>query len=128
MRLFKDLIDKKIEQYQEFQNIRHYLISAWNLHIAYLVCLNFSEFRDSHLKEKNELFYKIFTKIANSEYKEVETILHRINNFADEELKIINDALSKMQLKTELLNELGDINPERYRNHGFIAVSSFDAP
>lgn len=127
MKLIKELINKEIQQYQEFQNIRHYLISAWNLHMAYLICINFIDYKvDS--KEKNYMFSRMFLKIYNKEYEEAEKILYKINEFAQDEIKVINDALSKLNLQIELLKELGDINPERYKNYGFVAVLSSDAP
>lgn len=128
MKLIKELINKKIELYSDFQNRRHYLISAWNLHIAYLICLNLTGYKDLKIKKKNKMFSKLFNKINLGDYESAEKLLNKINYFVKDELKIINQALYSMETNKDLINELGDINPERYRNYGFVAVSVFDSP
>ena len=127
-KLVRELINKKLELYQNFQNRRHYLISAWNLHIAYLICLNLTGYKDLKIKKKNKMFSKLFNKISLSDYKSIERLINKINDFVKDELKIINQALYSMETNKDLINELGDINPERYRNCGFVAVSVFDSP
>ena|GEM_PF-5191564 len=117
-----------MELYQDFQNRRHYLISAWNLHIAYLICLNLIGHKDIKIKSKNKMFSKLFSKIYNKDYEGAEKLLNKINDFVKDELKVINTALFQMETNKDLINELGDINPEKYRNYGFVAVSVFDAP
>ena len=126
--LVRECLNKKIELFQDFQNRRHYLISAWNLHIAYLICLNLTGHKDLKIKKKNKMFSKLFSKIYNKDYEGAEKLLHKINDFVKDELKIINQALYSMETNKDLINELGDINPERYRNYGFVAVSVFDSP
>lgn len=128
MKLIKDLINKKLDFHQEFQNRRHYLISAWNLHIAYLICLNLTGFKDKKIKSKNKMFSKLFSKIHSKEYDLVNKLLHKIMDFVKDELKVINDALTGMNLNAELINELGDVNQDKYKNYAFVGVSVFDSP
>ncbi len=127
MTLFNELINKKLEFYMELQNTKHYLISVWNLHIIYLICCNLSGYIDSKINYKNKLFSMMFSKIYKGEYSDAEKIINELNNLSHEEIKVINDAINKLEAKKELLNELGDINPERYKNYGFVAVSTWDS-
>lgn len=127
MILFKELISKKLEFYMELQNSQHYSIANWNLFITYLVCCNLIGHIDKEHNKKIELFSKMFSKISKGEYDNAEKVINELNNLAHEELNIINETLTKLEERTELLNELGDINPERYLEEGFVMVSVWDS-
>lgn len=120
--LIKEVINKKLGWYADLQNSRNYLIASWNLHIIYLICASLT---NQKINDKNKLFSRFFSKIYNNENIEAENILNKINNLAHEEINVINLALEQIQLKNDMTQELGDINPEKYRNYGFIAVSSW---
>ncbi len=121
--LIKEIINKKLGWYADLQNSRNYLIAAWNLHIVYLICASLT---NQKINDKNKLFSRFFSKINNNEFNDAQNILNKINNLAHEEINVINLALEEIELKNDLAQELGDINPEKYRNYGFVAVSSWN--
>jgi hypothetical protein len=118
MRLIKQLIEKKMELYEEFKLKRYYQRSIWNFFCALNLSLSFMKLRlpSEEVRKINILFKRILLseQISDMQFREIEKVINFYLHYVIECLDILDNVRNEKY-------QMGDM----YRE-GFIAISSYE--
>lgn len=106
MHLYEQIINKKMELYEENNLKRKYKKGLWNFFIAYNLSLAILNLKDKNNKLKNRLFKRFI--ISN---KEIDSkLFKRLQKLIINDINIINECLNFIEIKKEEQGyEFGDM-------------------
>jgi len=120
MKLISQIIQKKLDLYNEFMIKRFYSRAIWQFYSAYNICVSIVDFQEDEkiTKKRQKLWVKLFLNPKN-EKSRMELMM-----FIKKDQKVINMAFNLFEELSESKEEgLGDIDRPLA-----IGVSSYDFP
>lgn len=118
MRLFNQIIQKKLELSQEFFLNRNYKRGIWDFYSAYNISTAIIGAQDPEFKRKNRLWRRFFlSEFDARNFKKIKTHMKR-------DMAIITQAINLINAETEKMG--GDVG-EFYKT-GHIGILSFEFP
>jgi len=91
MKLLTEILDKKLQYYQE-ADLRHdNLIAVWQFYCAYSICLAITGKQDTNIKKKNRLISSLILKYDSKNYLKLKGYMKNDMIVIDDALKIIQE-------------------------------------
>jgi len=120
VKIFEQIITKKINLSEEGLLNKSYLKSAWDFYIAYGIAVAFLGLKDKLSRKKNRLF-RIFIENPSLNNK----IYNKFNKLMSEDYNIINLALNQIH---KIVEETGSFGFDELNEPDVIGILDYEFP
>ena len=114
MKLISEIVNKRLELFNEMEITHNYLKSIWHFYSVYNICLVLTGYEDKQINKKNMLIKKLIGNFTFSSYS-------KLQNYMKIDYAVINNALQMLNELKEESDFYGD-----YDLPDMIAVSQYD--
>jgi len=114
MKLVNEILNKRLELYNEFELTHDYIKAIWHFYSVYNMCLVITGIEDKHTNKKNMLIRNLIGNFNSYSYS-------KLQSYMQKDYAVINSALQILSELKEESDFYGD-----YDLPDMIAISEYD--